>query len=315
MNFSQRVKQELMHVVPERHCCMLSELSAITQTIGSLMLMGRGKLRVVYHTENTDLAKRIFQLLQVRLQITAQIEYRLLPRFGGRQECLLTVSEQDTPRLLASMRMMRPSEGEYVYRGVPRAAITRKCCQQAFLRGALLGTGSVSDPASGYRAEITLPNEERAENIRRVMEKCGIDASTTKRRNTVVLYVKKGDDVVTLLAATGAHSALMEMENIRIRRDSLGKTNRALNCDSANISRQLNAARAQAEKITDFSLSCSLAGLSHELSELARIRMLNPDVSLEQLGQMLTPPVSKSAVNYRMRKLMKIIDEKIEDPL
>lgn len=311
MNFSQQVKLELLRVVPEKHCCMLSELSAITQTVGSLTLMGRGKIRVAYHTENTDLAKRIFQLLQMRLQITAQIEYHQLPRFGGRQECVLTVSEQDAPHLLSALHMMRPSEGSYVYCGVPRAAINRKCCRQAFLRGALLGTGTIADPEKGYRVEITLPNEERADMIRKVMEKSGITSSVTERRGVIVLYVKRGDDIVTLLAQTGAHKALLELENIRIRRESMGRVNRAINCDNANIVRQLSAGNKQAMCIKEYSLSRSLAGLDRDLAELARVRMLNPDVSLEQLGQMLTPPVTKSAVNYRMRKLMEHIQNEM----
>lgn len=309
MNFSQRVKQELLHTVPEKHCCMLSELSALTQTVGSLMLMGRGRIKVVFRTENTDLAKRIFQLLQIRMQITAQVEYHALPRFGGRQECMLTVPESDSLRLLSALHMMRPGEGEYIYKGVPRAAIGRKCCRQAFLRGAFLGSGSMQDPSAGYRMEITLPNPDRADTILKVMEKSGIHGYITERRGATVVYIKKGDDIVTMLAQTGAHNCLMEMENIRIRRGSLGQVNRALNCDNANIGRQLTAGDGQAKAITDYSLNHSLAGLSRELGELARSRMLNPDLSLEQLGQMLNPPVTKSAVNYRMRKLMKIIKE------
>ncbi len=305
MTFSQQCKLEMLKVNPGKTCCMLSELSALTQTLGSLGLMGGGKLKVTYRVTSAELAKRVFQLLLLTLGIRAENEYSYHARFGGRQVCEVTVKDPDAHRLLSALHMMRP--GGDVFKGVPRAAINRKCCRRAFMRGAFLGSGAIEDPENEYRLEIALPNAERAETLARVMEKSGINALQSERRGQTILYVKRGDDVSTLLAEMGAHSAMMQLENVRINKESMGRVNRALNCDNANMKKQLQAGENQLQRIMWYSLNCSLAGLNEDLSELARVRMLNPDVSLEQLGQMLTPPCTKSAVNYRMRKLMSII--------
>ena len=125
MSFSSQVKDELLKTRPEKSCCMLSELSALTQACASLRLSG-GRIRVVYEVENAKLAKRIFLLLKKRLEIAPVLEFTRYKRLGGRRACLLTVSEGDSRRLLVAMRMIRESEGGDIFRGVPRAAETRK---------------------------------------------------------------------------------------------------------------------------------------------------------------------------------------------
>lgn len=307
MTFSQSAKTEMMRTKPEKHCCMLSELSALTQCVASLGIMSGGRYRVTYHVENGDLAKRIFGLLLMRLGITASMEYSFDPALGGRQICELTVSGADARRLLTSLNVIRSMDGHDVFKGVPRAAVNRKCCRQAFIRGIFLGSGSIQDPSDGYRMEFCLSSGERADTLRRVMEKMGIVPLMGQRRGQHIVYIRRGDDVVALLAAMGAHKALMDMENIRIRRGAMGQVNRALNCDTANMNKQMNTGHDQAEAIKEYSLHFGLSALDDTLYELARVRMQNPDVSLEQLGRMLEPPASKSAVNYRMRKLMQII--------
>ena len=127
MSFSARVKEELIRVMPEKHCCMLSELSALTQTCASLRLIGGGKMRVVYETENPALAKRIFLLLKRRMEITPLLEFNRHKRLGGRRLSILTVPEAESMRLLVALRMLQESEGGTVFKGVPRAALTRRC--------------------------------------------------------------------------------------------------------------------------------------------------------------------------------------------
>ena len=307
MSFSSQVKDELLKTRPEKSCCMLSELSALTQACASLRLSG-GRIRVVYEVENAKLAKRIFLLLKKRLEIAPVLEFTRYKRLGGRRACLLTVSEGDSRRLLVAMRMIRESEGGDIFRGVPRAAETRRCCRSAFVRGAFLGAGSITTPENGYHLEF-ISNTGRAETLMNILEKSGVHAGTTIRRGTQIVYVKKGDDVVSCLALMGAHTALMEMENVRIRRESRNQANRARNCDEANLKKQLSAGVRQAEAITAYSLRRSLGGLPKDLQEVGRLRMLHPEASLEELGQMLQKPIGKSGVNHRMRRLMDAIGQ------
>ena len=307
MSFSARVKEELLRIRPEKHCCMLSELSALTQTCASPRLSGGGRVRVVYEVENAPLAKRIFLLLKKRMEITPVLEFNRHKRLGGRRLAVLTVSEGDSRRLLIALRMIQESDAGMIYKGVPRAAMTRRCCRAAFLRAAFLGAGAMSEPEKGYHLEFT-SSEARADTLLKILEKSGIEGHVVKRREADVVYLKKGDDVVSCLALMGAHAALLEMENIRIRRDGRNQANRARNCDEANLKKQLSAGEKQAKAIVAYSLAHSLAALPRELQEIGRLRMLHPEASLEELGQMLPQPIGKSGVNHRMRRLMALIE-------
>lgn len=307
MSFSGQVKEELQRVFPEKHCCMLSELSALTQTCASLRLTGRGRVRVVYETENAALAKRIFQLLKKRMEITPALEFNRHKRLGGRRLSVLSVSEADSRRLLISLRMMQESEAGMVYKGVPRAAMTRRCCRAAFLRASFLGAGAVSSPETGYRMEF-LSTEAKTDTLLKILEKSGVEGHLSRRRDKDVVFIKKGDDVAACLALMGAHASLLEMENVRIRRESRNQANRARNCDEGNLKKQLSAGEKQARAIVRYSLAHSLAGLPKSLQEMGRLRMLHPEASLEDLGQMLAKPLGKSGVNHRMRRLMAVIE-------
>lgn len=308
MSFSSRVKEELLRITPEKHCCMLSELSALTQTCASLRLAGGGRVRVIYETENPALAKRIFLLLKRRMEITPLLEFNRHKRLGGRRLSILTVPEAESTRLLVALRMLQESEGGTVFKGVPRAALTRRCCRAAFVRAAFLGAGSVTSPDQEYHLEFVTTGGH-ADALMKMLEKSEIQSHVTRRRDADVVYLRRGDDVVSCLALMGAHSALLDMENTRISRDARNQANRARNCDEANLKKQLSTGEKQARAITAYSLAHSLGGLPPLLQELGRIRMLHPEASLEDLGQMLAKPIGKSGVNHRMRALMACIQE------
>ena len=312
MSFSSQVKQELFRIHPEKPCCMLSELSALTQTCASLRLSGRGRVKVVYETENPALAKRIFLLLKRRMEIVPSLEFNRHKRLGGRRLSILTVPEAESRRLLITLRMLQESEGGPVFKGVPRTAMTRRCCRAAYVRAAFLGAGAVSSPDREYHLEFTSTGS-RTETLLKILEKSGIQAAVTARREAQVVYLRRGDDVVSCLALMGAHSALMDMENIRIGRDARNQANRARNCDTANLGRQLSAGERQAKAIVQYSLAHSLGGLSKDLQEIGRLRMLHPEASLEELGQLLPTPLGKSGVNHRLRKLMAAIETNQSD--
>jgi DNA-binding protein WhiA len=306
MSFSSQVKQELLRELPEKHCCQLAELSALTQTSASLQLRGGGRVRVVYETENPALAKRIFLLLKRRMEITPQLEFNRHKRLGGRRLSILTVPEAESRRLLIALRMIQESEAGMVYKGVPRAAMTRRCCRASFVRGAFLGAGSLIAPDREYHLEF-VSSGARAETLMKMLEKSGIESRVTKRRDTDVVYVRRGDDVASCLALMGAHSAMMEMENIRISRDARNQANRARNCDEANLKKQLSSGAQQAQAIAAFAAAGGLEKLPEDLQEIGRLRTLHPEASLTELGQMLEAPVGKSGANHRMRRLMEMI--------
>ena len=184
--------------------------------------------------------------------------------------------------------------------------MTRRCCRAAFIRASFLGGGSVTAPEQEYRLEF-ISSAARSDTLIKMLEKSGIEGRVAHRRDGEIVYVRRGDDVVSCLALMGAHRALLDMENTRINRDARNRANRARNCDEANLKKQLSAGESQAQAIVAYSLAHSLSGLPAELQEIGRLRMLHPEASLEELGQMLQNPIGKSGANHRMRKLMEII--------
>ncbi len=137
----------------------------------------------------------------------------------------------------------------------------------------------------------------------------GLNAKTIERKNNFVVYLKEGDQIVNLLNIIGAHSALLDLENIRIYKDMRNNINRIVNCETANLSKTINAAVRQIENIRYLESNYGLAKLSPSLREIAELRLKNPDASLRELGEMLEPPIGKSGVNHRLRKLDKIAED------
>lgn len=306
MSFSSDVKNELVHIETTRSCCMLTEISAYTQTCGSLRFAGFGRFRLVYRTDNAVLAKRLFLLLKKRMDITPAMEFTRYSRLGGQRVCQMTVNESDTRRLLIALRMIRESESGVVFKGVPRTAMTRRCCRSAFVRGAFLGAGSVTSPEVGYHLEFWT-SDSLADLLMNVFEKNQIVPLLTQRRGKNLLYIDKGDDVADCLALMGASQARMEMENIRIRKDSRNQANRARNCDTANLNKQLRTGGEQAQLIEDYAVQYGLEHLPEKCREIAELRMKHPEMSLEELGQQFQPALSKSGVNHRLQRLMEVI--------
>lgn len=307
MSFSSEVKQELAAGKPEKSCCMLSELNALTQSCASMTLHGGGRISLTFTTENVSVAKRIFILLKKRLEINATPHFSKTARFGGRRICSIKLTQADTRKLMLSLHILHESEEGDVFRGIPRRALTRKCCQRAFLRGIFLGEGSVSAPERGtYHLEYICNSESKAETVSQILTRCEIEHGIAYRRNSYIVYLKQSNQISTLLGTMGAVRAMMHFENILAQRSLHESVTRATNCDNNNMIRQLSAAQKQVNAIKEISLNHSLTILPAPLQALARLRLENPDASLEQLGEMLSPPLGKSGVNHRMRKIMEI---------
>ncbi len=308
MSFSSKAKDELLRLPLGKSCCSLSELSALTQTSGSLALRGAGRVQVTYRVESAALARRIFLLLRTRLDIVAKLHYVQNARLGGRRSCVLTLGDQDSQRLLLALHMMEQGEdgGVTLRRTAPRHPMTRQCCRRAFLRGAFLGAGSMTSPEKGYHFEWVADDEGLMKTITRLLEKSDLPAGTYVRKGRQVVYLKGAQQIADALALMGASASVLDMENIRITKQMRADANRASNCDEHNSEKMLNAAERQIEAIKLISIQRGLFTLPPGLQEMARLRLEHTSLSLTELGQMMTPPVGKSGVNHRMRRLMEV---------
>ena len=310
-SFSGEVRAELVRLPAGKSCCMLSEISALTMTSGHLAFRGGGWMTVSYRTEDAGTARRLLMLLKRRLNVNPMLHFTQTPRLGGRRTCVLTLNVEDTGTLLNALHMTETDENGqlHIRRTAPRHPMTRQCCRRAFLRGAFLGAGTVSSPEKAYHLEWSAEDERLPETLRRLLEKSGLPYHEYIRKSRRVVYLKGAQQIVDVLAMMGAGGSVLRMENTRIQKQLRLSAARAANCDEHNSERMLDAAERQASACRNISLRLGLFTLPPALRETARIRMENPELSLAEIGERLQPPVSKGAVNHRMRRLMEIAEE------
>jgi len=315
MSFSSDVKQELALVKPEKSCCGLSEICGLFSVMGSLSLLGLGRVNVQFSNESLAVCRRAYTLLVQTMHLTPQIHYVTNNRFGGKRKCVLTLGPIQSPVLLHALGMMEKHEdGTYSYRSAtPRLSITRQCCMRAYLRGIMLGGGTMSNPGQSYHLELPCPDPDTQNLMAKCLQRMGLPIRISERREHRYLYFKQSDQIVQFLTILGAHHSVMEIEDLRVKRQVLENVNRALNCDNANLAKQMDASRAQIEAIRTLKESDRLSALPPSLPEIALVRLENPDATLTELGQMLHPPIGKSGVNHRMRRLMTYLEASREE--
>ena len=196
---------------------------------------------------------------------------------------------------------------------VRNLVIQNACCKKAFIRGAFLAAGSLSDPEKFYHFEIVCASLEKAVQLQNVILTFDIDAKIVVRKKYYVVYIKEGSQIVELLGLMEAHVALMELENIRILKEMRNSVNRQVNCETANINKTVSAAVKQLADITYIRDTVGLDYLPELLSEVAQVRLEMPDATLKELGENLSHPVGKSGVNHRLRKISAVAESLREE--
>ncbi|MDO4523121.1 MAG: DNA-binding protein WhiA [Eubacteriales bacterium] len=300
MSFSADIKDELSRQKPGARHCRIAEIAAILSMCGGVTISSRDRYRLRIQTENISVARKYFTLLQKTFNIELEISIR--QNHGSSRSRSYTVAvrrHEDAVRILQVTRVLEDDS----------LVIQKTCCKRAFLRGAFLVAGSLSDPNKFYHLEFVCTTKERAEQIRQLLGVFSLEARMVQRKKYFVVYLKEGDRIVDLLNVMEAHSALMELENIRILKDMRNSVNRKVNCETANIHKTVNAAVKQIEDIRYIRDTIGFEGLSEGLAQMAEIRLANHDATLKELGLLLTPQMGKSGVNHRLRKLSEIADE------
>ena len=288
MSFAGTVKDELFrHTGASRHC-RLAELSALI-SFGGIDIFKDDGDSVFFGSDNRYVAEKCFTLLKKTFNICkneSQSE-------GNGSVTGFTVNDKEEIR-----KLRQAVSGELL--------LQRSCCMRAYLRGAFLASGSVSDPNKSYHFEIVCRDRKQAECITEIMGHFDISAREVERKNRPVVYLKEGSSIVDVLNIMEAHVALMEFENSRILKDMRNSLNRRVNCETANIDKTVTAAVKQAEDIRTVMGMPEYKKLPQGLRELAQLRLDNPDASLKELGQMCDPPLGKSGVNHRLRKISEL---------
>lgn len=311
MSFSSKVKEELSKECNSpRHCC-IAETAAIISMCGKVIFDEKDHVRIEIHTENVTVARKYFTLLKKTYNINTDISIRHSSSLNKNRSYVLSVNDDETARkILMTCRLMKPfGVIEEDFSISDSLIIQRECCKRAFIRGAFLAAGSVSDPVKTYHFEIVCLSEAKAKQLQMIMETFNINARVIKRRKYFVVYVKDSSQVVDLLNIMGAYNALMDMENVRIVKDMRNNVNRKVNCETANINKTVSAAVKQIEDIRFIQMSSAFDELPESLQEMAELRVRYPEATLAELGQLLDTPVGKSGVNHRLKKISLFADE------
>ncbi len=310
MSFSGEVKEELAKQVSTARHCQIAELAAIIYFCGRLE-QKNGKisgLRIL--TENASVARKYFTLLKKTFNIETMVTER---KTGNTEQGgTFDISIDDLSHVLKICHAIKLLDGS----GIPGdvrsplnlLVIKNTCCKRAFLRGAFLSIGSMSDPEKSYHLEMVCTNEEQAVQLKELLIGFELDAKIVQRKKYFVVYLKEGANLVDFLNIIEAHISLMNLENMRILKEMRNSINRRVNCEAANISKTVTASSKQIEDIELLRDSCGFESLPDTLKEMAEIRLQYPDATLKELGQYLDPIVGKSGVNHRLRKLSEVAD-------
>lgn len=290
MSFSGEVKEELLKQYASSAHCIYAELSAIilfgdrrrTKSDTTDFLAENEEITVFLNTENDFVRQKAFTLCKKNINIKSDAERGMLS---------------------FSVEFWR----EHLIPDLKRT-LREQCCKRAFLRGAYLCIGSMSNPGKSYHLEFDCICEEEANLLQKLIAAFDIPAKIARRKKYYVVYVKEGSAICDMLNIIGAHMSLMDFENQRIVKEVRNSVNRKVNCETANITKTVNAAAVQVRDIMLIQEKIGLSELPKNLRETAQLRLEYQEATLQELGELLTPPVGKSGVNHRLRKLSEIAE-------
>ncbi len=284
MSFSSDVKKELLGQVPRSRHCQLAELAGIINMDGAI---DKDTGCLVLESENELVIHKYEVLMKKAFSVDA----------GS------PLTQSDTKRIMSALKLEKPG---YTADGL---ILMQTCCKRAYLRGVFMAAGSISNPQKSYHFEIVCKSSSQAEQIQEILKGFDTDAKIVGRKSHYVVYLKEGSNIVDCLNVMEAYVSLMNLENVRILKEMRNSVNRKVNCETANIKKTVNAAVKQIEDIELIRDKTGLEKLPDVLKETARLRLEYPEATLKELGGYFDPPVGKSGVNHRLKKLSAIAEE------
>jgi cell division protein WhiA len=306
VSFASETKKELTGI-EGKECCGKAELSALIRMNGSLSFSNR-KLIVDILTENAAIARRIYTLIKKYYDVQVELLVRKKMRLKKNNVYIVRLS-QDAKAILEDLHILE--EGFVFAHNIADVLIKKKCCKRSYLRGAFLAGGSVNNPeTSSYHLEIFSLYKEHNDSLCELMNTFGLNSKTLERKKGFITYLKEAEKITEFLNIIGAHNALLKFEDIRIVRDMRNSVNRLVNCETANLNKTIGASLRQVENIRFIQDTVGLHILPEKLREIAELRIAYQDVTLKELGEMVSGGnISKSGINHRLRKIDEIADK------
>lgn len=314
MSFGE-VKKELAKNMPGARHCQIAELAAMISMVADIQYKDNIPVRLKIATERSVIARNISGLIRKLFHYLPEVSVR---RTGSNSRLyrMMVTDAAMVQKMLDALKLigqddigMGVSEVSCQDMRISGLITQQDCCRRAFLKGAFMTSGSISDPNKGYHLEIVCNNDTRALFIKKLIREFDIEGRIVRRKRYRVVYVKDGAMIVDMLNIMGAHISLMNMENVRILKDISNNINRRVNCEAANLNKTVSAAVKQIQDINYIIETKGIKYLPENLRSLAEVRLEAEDASLKELGEMMNPPLGKSGVNHRLRKISEIADE------
>ncbi len=306
MSFSSDVKRELMEKMPAAKHCREAAAAAMLYSTAEFFLRAKGseseEIYLKIYVDDVENWEKRFTLILKNATIT-----------------LLSADDKGAAKELAEEFGYIDPEGrlipndEYAPEDLLKTKWKKECCRYSFLRELFIHTGSVSDPEKEYHMEFVCRDQASAEHVQNILNLCGVSAKIIQRKKHHIVYLKDSTEIASMLNMMGASLGYMRMENLKILKDVRNSVNRRVNCETANISKMVGAAHKQIEDIILLEERDVLRTLPQSLRIIAELRLEYPDISLKELGSQANPPISKSGVNHRLRRISEIAKQVREE--
>lgn len=295
MSFSEGVKAELCRTGMSRRCCVLAECYGILLYCNTF---SPREIRIT--TSSRDLAERLPKLFRRAFSF----EFDALPEGDkpGRLSFLVTDAEKISRVFSAYGYDAQTTLSHHINLGV----LENDCCKASFVRGAFLAGGSITDPAKRYHLELVTSHASVSREIFSILLELGFSPRAATRNGNCITYFKQSEAIADLFTTIGASVAAMDVMNAKVEKDMRNAINRKVNCDSANADKIVSAAQAQLTAIRRIDRECGLEALPQHLYETALLRIANPEASLADLAMLSDPPVTKSCLSHRLKKLTEL---------
>ncbi len=296
MSFTIDVKHELCQSEFRTRCCKRAHLAGIAGFCGAVV-RENGKEIFKMRTESLSIARRVYTLTKELFGIKADLQ-----TVG--KICNISI-DNAAGTVLTELGFKKDGLIKF---SIDPFVVHDDCCKTAFLSGAFLGGGYVKTPKNGYHFEIKTHYRDLSRDLLEIIAEVGFEPKSVIRKSEYVVYLKQSDAICDILATMGATDAMLELCNVKILKDVRNNITRKVNCDTANIAKTAEAAAVQLQAIRKIQKKQGLESLPESLEQMARLRLENPEANLAELGEMLSSPISKSGVNHRLKKIIKIAD-------
>ncbi len=314
MTFSSRIKDELTRTEISDLLSAKAEAAAFVRTVGYITIKGLNRVELEFLTENAAVARRIFKVLKTAYDINTKVSVSKSNRLKKQNNYIIKIDEKLTKQFLTNSKIVKNNDFNIMNFNydVTEELISTDLSKRAYIKGSFMGSGSISNPEKSYHAEFVSNKEVQSKTIQMLLKTYGIKGKNIYRKNNYVTYIKESEQISDLLALMGANNAVLDFENIRAVKETRNQINRVINCETANLDKIVDTSMRQISNIKILKKHKVIDQLPDNLRELAYLRLKHGNASLKELGQMLDPPLGKSGVNHRLRKIEEIAEDLIE---